>query len=562
MNAWALADAAVELPWLSPSGESLTTLARSPTNADWPEVRQDPGAVLLCVRRPAWDKPVIPTSILRDSDLLQDVLAHLDKPGSIDWQHPAASAVLAICLKQARLAHRLAEALPGVDAECAWVGGLLAPLGWLGLAAVRPDALADCLNHTDFPGRAPALQEQAWGLDHSALARRLCRSWRLPGWLGAIVGHLGLPATIGAASEAQTKLLQVVQLGVGLAQEIKGGLGLAVGAAPNKLLDELGLSRDTVDSALRETGDGKPALPELTPPARMPMLADHLRLTIDLRRGDRPVAPDRLQQDLQRLQRTLEAQHAGEKRRLEEMKLSALAEFAAGAGHEINNPLAVISGQAQYLLGHETEPTRCKSLQAIIGQAHRIHQILKDLMCFARPSPPKKQVLDINELIHDVTAELHELADRQEVRLDCPPVAALAGRLVADRIQATRILYNLLRNGIEAAPAEGLVTLRIECPDADWVEFIVEDTGSGPSEIARAHLFDPFFSGRSAGRGRGLGLPTAWQLAKQNGGEVRFLDAKDGRTRFVARLPLTAHQAIGEAELNGHAGAAVARAAG
>ncbi|MBM4067547.1 MAG: HDOD domain-containing protein [Planctomycetes bacterium] len=560
MHAWALTDATVDLPWLSPSGESLTTLARSPTPADWPEVRQDPGAVLLVVRRPGWDKPVFPAAILRDPALLQDAVSRLDKPGCIDWHHPAASAVLAIGLKQARLAHRLAGALPQVDAECAWVGALLAPLGWFGMAAVRADALADCLNHADFPGRAAALQTDAWGLDHTALARRLCRTWRLPGWLTATIGHLGLPATIGVADEAQARLQQVVQLAVGLVQEIKGGLGLAVGAAPERLIVELGLSRDVVDAALRDAGDALAALPELTPPARMPMLADHLRLTMDLRRGDGPVAQDRLQQDLERLQRTLEAQHAGEKRRLEEMKLDALAEFAAGAGHEINNPLAVISGQAQYLLGHESEPAHCKSLQTIIGQAHRIHQILKDLMCFARPSPPKKQALDVNELIHDLSEELHELADRQEVRLECLPAAALPGRLMADRAQVTRILYNLLRNGIEAVPAEGLVALRVDCPDPGWVEFIVEDTGPGPSEIARAHLFDPFFSGRSAGRGRGLGLSTAWQLAKQNGGEVRFVDAKDGKTRFVVRLPLSAHQVAGGYELNGQAGAA--RAAG
>jgi signal transduction histidine kinase len=98
-------------------------------------------------------------------------------------------------------------------------------------------------------------------------------------------------------------------------------------------------------------------------------------------------------------------------------------------------------------------------------------------------------------------------------------------------------LHCLLRNAIEAAPAEGWVGVRVQV-FADALEFIVEDNGLGPTPAARQHMFDPFFSGRSAGRGRGLGLPTAWRLAQLNGGHVRFEDAGPGLTRFVCRFPL------------------------
>ena len=63
----------------------------------------------------------------------------------------------------------------------------------------------------------------------------------------------------------------------------------------------------------------------------------------------------RLEQEADDLHRALEAQARAAGRRLRDGKLTALAEFAAGAGHEINNPLAVISGQAQYLLGHQAD---------------------------------------------------------------------------------------------------------------------------------------------------------------------------------------------------------------
>jgi signal transduction histidine kinase len=72
----------------------------------------------------------------------------------------------------------------------------------------------------------------------------------------------------------------------------------------------------------------------------------------------------------------------------------------------------------------------------------------------------------------------------------------------------------------------------------------VEDSGPGPAPEQRPHLFDPFYSGRSAGRGRGLGLPLAWRLARQQGGDVSLEPARPGQpTRFVLSLPRHAHPA-------------------
>src|SRR5439155_22724360 len=85
-------------------------------------------------------------------------------------------------------------------------------------------------------------------------------------------------------------------------------------------------------------------------PASQPYLKDLLRLAIDNRTQTDAAWVDRLQHELEQLQNALDEHCRGEKERLQAMKLSALAELAAGAGHEINNPLAVISGQAQYLL--------------------------------------------------------------------------------------------------------------------------------------------------------------------------------------------------------------------
>jgi signal transduction histidine kinase len=138
-----------------------------------------------------------------------------------------------------------------------------------------------------------------------------------------------------------------------------------------------------------------------------------------------------------------------------------------------------------------------------------------------------------------VAAGLEALAEQRQVRLVCAlPTTVLA--LHADPTQVRTALTCLVRNAVEAAPAEGWAAVRVEVIDEQTLELVVEDNGPGPGSADRDHLFDPFYSGRKAGRGRGLGLPTAWRLARQHGGDVRFVRGDAGPTRFVLRWPRAA----------------------
>jgi signal transduction histidine kinase len=305
-------------------------------------------------------------------------------------------------------------------------------------------------------------------------------------------------------------------------------------------------------------------------PSDVPLLADLLALAAENRRLRDAPRRDRIEAETDALADALQEARRGEAERLRDQKLASLAELAAGAGHEINNPLAVISGQAQFLLNKlrapkprtltpatagEADEERAPvvpsprlvagasseeaegALRKIVEQAQRIHQILRDLMQFARPPRPRKQRLDAGDLVQEVATSLADLAALRRVRVVVPrperPVA-----VCADPDQLRLALTCLLRNAVEAAPAEGWAGARVETPSADAVEIVVEDNGAGPPPQQREYLFDPFYSGRSAGRGRGLGLPTAWRLARQHGGDVAFVSLPDGPTRFVLRLPV------------------------
>ena len=543
-------EAAMDLPWLAPSVGSLTTLAQAPLPSTWTDLRSDPGFVLLSARSHESFAPA--NFALLEAALQQQTHFHL---GFVDWSQPGPDAVYRVCCRQALLASQLAEKL-GVDAQRAWIAAFLAPLGWVAVTAAEPGKTSYYLDLLHKNTDAASWQRQAWGHDHAALTRRLCRRWRLPTWLATIIGQLGLDSNLAERLGAEPKLHQLVQLAVLLTNERGHGLGLPVGAESGSLLKALRLNAGDVtkiaDAAMQTQ------LPARTweSPAKHALLPDLLRIALENRRQNDAAWIERLQQDLDHLQEALALQCADEQKRLHSLKLSSLAEFAAGAGHEINNPLAVISGQAQYVLkqmdwldvpAEEIDNVRAyldgirtkvtPSLHKIIAQTQRIHMILRELMQFARPHTPKTQAVAVQDLIKDTVDSLQTLATERKVRLVTPDTDDGA-YVHADPTQASAALSKLLRNAIEAAPAEGWAGVRIEKNNKGEIELLVEDSGKGPCPTIREHLFDPFFSGRSAGRGRGMGLPIAWRLARQQGGEVRFDGIVQGLTRFVLTLPI------------------------
>lgn len=545
----ALGESANHLPWLSPCAATLVALTRVPTAALWSEVRTDPGCVLLLLRQGNTAAPP-PTGIssvaawLREPELLEDAARLLDQAtaGFVDWTRAELWPVRQASLVYAHLASQIASRNERCCPDRAWMAGLLAPLGWLAACAVDPAPVLACLREPLPPGRMGPTQQRLWGLDQTALARRLAQRWRLPAWLTAVVGQLPLPLDLARTLGVEPALFQTVQLAVALAQQQGAVLQLPVGTRAEELCQALGVDageRETLRQTVVEFFKQTPVPSAWRDPRALELLPQLLRLAADQRRLSALPVLDRLQEEVDLLHHALQVQRLGEAQRLHERKLDALGELAAGAGHEINNPLAVISGQAQYLLNHETDPTRCRPLQTIIGQAQRIHLTLTDLMQFARPPVPHPQPVEVGDLMRTAAAGLELLAEQRQVRLVIAlPTTVLA--LQADAAQVKTALTCLLRNAIEAAPAEGWAAVRVEIVDEQTLEIVVEDNGPGPNALDREHLFDPFYSGRKAGRGRGLGLPTAWRLARQHGGDVSFAATEAGPTRFALRWPRAA----------------------
>ncbi len=227
-------------------------------------------------------------------------------------------------------------------------------------------------------------------------------------------------------------------------------------------------------------------------------------------------------------------------RALEHAKLEAIKEFAYGAGHEINNPLANISARAQTLLSDETDPERRRALAAINAQAFRAHEMIADMMLFARPPEPKRQTIELAALARSVCEELRPQADEQqtELTLRLPPEAVA---IEADPTQIGVALRSLCVNALEALVRGGRLQVELLAPTADEprVGLRVSDNGPGISPEAREKLFEPYFSGREAGRGLGVGLSKCWRIVAIHGGSIELAQGDPCGAIFTILLPVS-----------------------
>lgn len=219
-------------------------------------------------------------------------------------------------------------------------------------------------------------------------------------------------------------------------------------------------------------------------------------------------------------------------RRLRDARLAAMAELAAGAGHEINNPVATIVGRARQLLASESDPNRRRALATIASQALRIRDMIGDLMLFARPPEPEPATIDLADVARQVVAPLADRADEANVTLSVEaeqPVAAFA-----DPQQLAVALAALVENAMNAVDAGGHVAVAA-FDTSDGPTLTVRDDGRGFSDADREHAFDPFYSGRQAGRGLGFGLPKAWRIVTLAGGTIH-IESQPGETIVTMTL--------------------------
>ena len=247
--------------------------------------------------------------------------------------------------------------------------------------------------------------------------------------------------------------------------------------------------------------------------------------------ADRVVLERRLQAVVRGARQSAE----DDEERTRSAKVEALAEFAAGAGHELNNPLAVIVGRAQLLLARATDPAMSRSLRIILSQAQRTHRILRDLMFIARPPEPRPRACRPADVLRVCLAEFEAEAVSRGIRLTSE-VEAIDQPTWMDPEAFRHLADILIRNALQASVGGGKIQVRAT-QQGEELHLSVADVGKGVSTAEGAHLFDPFFCGRQAGRGLGLGLPRAARMVALAGGSLTWSSAVGQGSTFQVQLP-------------------------
>jgi signal transduction histidine kinase len=217
-------------------------------------------------------------------------------------------------------------------------------------------------------------------------------------------------------------------------------------------------------------------------------------------------------------------------------RLAAIGELASVVGHELRNPLGVITN-AHYLLRNvlqrkDPDPDADRHLATAEREVGAATLIVSDLLDYARAREPVTSAVDVADLISEVQSVLPAPPEVTVVRADEPGLPSVR----ADRDQLRQVLLNVLSNAYEAVgPNGGTVTIRTASTDAK-VSIAVADTGVGMDDETRAQMFEPFFTRKT--RGTGLGLAVTRRIVDSHGGVID-IDSTPGRgTTFTVDFPV------------------------
>ena len=209
-------------------------------------------------------------------------------------------------------------------------------------------------------------------------------------------------------------------------------------------------------------------------------------------------------------------------------KLATLGQLAAGAAHEIRNPLTSIRSTIQYSQKDLIDPTKSKMLAEILEEVDRINEIIEGLLSFSKPSKPKIEQVDLELLLQQTLTLVETTAKKQKTKIvlnfNTPQKY-----LKADPSQLKQVFLNIIMNALEAMDDNGKLQISVSLNEK-IVKFTLEhqssfcitfqDSGEGIPQENIEHIFDPFFTTKKDGTG--LGLSISYGIIQQHLGDIEI----------------------------------------
>ena len=232
-------------------------------------------------------------------------------------------------------------------------------------------------------------------------------------------------------------------------------------------------------------------------------------------------------------------------------KLELVGKLAGGIAHDFNNLLTIISGYVSMLLDKESlAPPTTEALKRVFTASRHATGLVRQLLLFSRKRHPKRDVIDLNAEVEIIVAMLRRLLS-ESIVIDFTP-AQESPRVHADAGMLEQALVNLAVNARDAMARGGRLSFKVgmlpagsqphpasQAPPVDCAYISVKDTGCGiPAEVL-PKIFDPFFTTKDEGRGTGLGLATARDIAKRHDGWIDVETRVGVGSTFRILLPVT-----------------------
>jgi two-component system sensor histidine kinase PilS (NtrC family) len=227
-------------------------------------------------------------------------------------------------------------------------------------------------------------------------------------------------------------------------------------------------------------------------------------------------------------------------------RLADLGRIAAGIAHEVRNPLGAILNAATLLrrdvaLGEEDTTL----LNVILEEVDRLGRVVGDVLTFGRPGDPELAPSDLGQLLLDTVRAFRcdeRLGQRTRIHISAAPDLP---RLETDANQLRQVVWNVLKNAVEASDPGGQVEISAAIRGGR-VSVVISDHGSGMTPEMRSRAFEPFATTKADGTG--LGLAIVQGIVERHGGTTHIESEPGAGTRFTIELPAKGCRWSGDAE--------------
>ena len=233
------------------------------------------------------------------------------------------------------------------------------------------------------------------------------------------------------------------------------------------------------------------------------------------------------------------------KRMYQADRMTIIGQLAAGAAHEIRNPLTSIRSTIQFLERHITDPEKRQLANSLIGEVDRINEIIQGLLSFSKPVVPQTEMTNLDHLIRETLQLISNTANKKNIQINYY-LNAKKNLIEADPHQLKQVFLNIIMNAIQAIRNNnGKINISIEdaertstVPHAirEEIYILIEDNGEGidPGNIDR--IFDPFYTTKD--EGTGLGLSISYGIINRHGGDIKIKSKTGTGTTVIISLPL------------------------